>query len=74
MVGALALDCTVIRAICSSRLSISPRLTSTWRRHGSGISKRSSSSRPASPNKSETGQGCPKVISVAWMRFFSAVR
>jgi hypothetical protein len=30
--------------------------------------------RPGSPNKSETGQGCPKVISVAWMRFFSAVR
>ena len=21
-----------------------------------------------------TGQGCPKVISVAWMRFFSVVR
>ena len=53
---------------------MSPRLTSTLRRHGSGISRRSSSSRPASPNRSETGHGCPKVISVAWMRFFSVVR
>jgi hypothetical protein len=25
------------------------------------------------PDKSETGQGCSKVISVAWMRFFSIV-
>ena len=46
-----------------------------WRRpsarHGSGISRRSSSSRPSSPNRSVTGQGCPKAISVAWMRFLS---
>jgi hypothetical protein len=73
MVGALALDCTVIRAICSSRLSISPRLTSTWPATGRG-SKAVEQLRSAGPNKSETGQGCPKVISVAWMRFFSAVR
>ena len=26
------------------------------------------------PNRSETGQGCPKAISVAWMRFLSVVR
>jgi hypothetical protein len=53
---------------------MSPRPTSTLRRHGSGISRRSSSSRPARPKRSETGHGCPKVISVAWMRFFSVAR
>jgi hypothetical protein len=29
---------------------------------------------PACPKRSETGHGCPKVISVAWMRCFSVVR
>jgi hypothetical protein len=33
---------------------------------GSGIARRPSSARPAWPNRSETGQGCPNVISVAW--------
>jgi hypothetical protein len=39
-------------------------------RHGCGTSSRSSSSRPATPNRSVTGQGCPKVIIVEWMRRF----
>jgi hypothetical protein len=74
VVGAEVLELRSSRAICNSRSSISPRLTSTLRRHGSGVSRRSSRSRPASPNRSLTGHGCPKAISVAWMRFFSVVR
>ena len=40
------------------------RLASTVPRHGCGTSRRSSSSRPATPNGSVTGHGCPKEISV----------
>src|SRR4051794_35121375 len=47
---------------------MSCRLTSMLPRHGSGIARRSSSSRPAWPNRSETGHGCPKAIKDAWMR------
>ena len=43
-------------------------------RQGSGTSIRASSSRPATPKRSATGTGWPKVMSVAWMRFFKAVR
>ena len=53
---------------------MSSRLASTVPRHGCGTSRRSSSSRPATPNRSLTGHGCPKVISVAWMRCLSIER
>ena len=46
------------------------RPASTSPRHGSGPASRSSSCRPATPNRSDTGQGWPKVISVACIRFF----
>src|SRR3954452_9878423 len=36
-------------------------------RHGSGSSMRSSSSRPACPNRSDTGHGCPKATRPAWI-------
>ena len=42
--------------------------------HGSGSSRRPSNSRPAAPNRSETGTGWPNVMRVAWIRFLSAVR
>jgi hypothetical protein len=42
--------------------------------HGSGSARPASSRRPAAPNRSATGQGWPKASSVAWIRFFSAVR
>ena len=41
-------------------------------RHGSGTWSRFSSRRPSTPNRSVTGHGLPKLISVEWMRFFSA--
>ena len=53
---------------------MSRRLASTVPRHGCGMSRRSSSSRPATPNRSVTGHGCPKEISVAWMRCLSIER
>ena len=34
------------------------------------MASRSSSSRSPVPNRSDTGTGCPKAMSVAWMRFF----
>src|ERR1019366_6729010 len=46
-------------------------LASTVPRHGWGGGSRSSSCLPATPNRSVTGQGCPNVISVEWIRFFS---
>ena len=53
---------------------MSRRLASTVPRHGCGTSRRSSNSRPATPNRSVTGHGRPKEISVAWMRCLSIER
>ena len=39
---------------------------------GLGDLQRSSSSLPSTPNRSETGQGRPKLIRVEWIRFLSA--
>jgi hypothetical protein len=68
------LSCTVSWAICSSRSSISSRLTSTLRRHGSGDLQ--AVERLAAGQTEEVGDRArvPEVISVAWMRFFSVVR
>src|SRR3954449_6204521 len=55
-----ALSSRLISAIRRSRSSISSRLASIVERHGCGTSKRSSSSRPATPNRSVTGQGVPE--------------
>ena len=41
-------------------------------RQGSGTSSRFNSRRPSTPNRSVTGHGLPKLISVEWMRLFSA--
>ena len=40
-------------------------------RQGSGRSRLASSSRPATPKRSVTGQGRPKLISAEWIRFLS---
>ena len=61
-------------AIWRSRSSIIATLASTPSRHGSGKSRRASSSRPWRPKRSETGQRCPKASSWAWTRCFSELR
>ena len=65
----------------ASQASISAPSSSTIRRlvarvpvQGSGRASRASSSRPPAPNRSATGTGWPNVMSVAWIRFFNAVR
>lgn len=50
------------------------RLPFTVPAHGSGSARRQSSSRPATPNRPETGHGTPKATRLWWIRLFSAVR
>jgi hypothetical protein len=42
--------------------------------HGSGRSSRANISRPEFPKRSETAQGYPKLMRLAWMRFFNMTR
>src|SRR5215218_5482814 len=74
MIGALVLELDGQPGDLQLEVIDQLQAASTLRRHGSGIASRSSNSRPARPNRSDTGHGWPKVISVAWMRFFSVVR
>jgi hypothetical protein len=54
--------------------SISNRLASTFPRHGSETARLSSSSRPATPNRSDIGHDLPNAVNIEWMRFFKLVR
>ena len=72
MVGVAARSRRLSWSIWSSRWSISSIEALTFERQGSGTSSFARSRRPSAPNRSVTGQGRPKLISVEWIRFLSA--
>jgi hypothetical protein len=57
-------------SIRAPRSSIRARLSTRFACQGSGSLSESSSSRPATPNRSAIGRGWPNVIKVAATRFF----
>ena len=76
MIGALALELArSAAAICSSRSSISSQAdVDVARATGRGSAGDRAARGRRDRTDRETGHGCPKAISVAWMRFFSVVR
>ncbi len=74
MVGAEPPQVDLTGSISQFSSSTKRKLVRRLASHGSGIANRPRSRRPPTQNRSVTDTGWPKVMSVARMRFFKAVR
>jgi hypothetical protein len=74
MVGAHGPELGLAAVDLGGELVDEPEARSERRRPRFGNLSEARSARPATPKRSLTGTGWPKAMSVAWIRFLSAVR